>query len=51
MPGDQVGFGETVVNASAGARTPRGKIEVTLEKASAAASKITSLPPARIGRR
>lgn len=32
MPGDKVGSGETIVCVSAGARTPRGKIEVTLEK-------------------
>ena len=30
--GDQVGSGETVVNVAAGVRTPRGKVEVTLEK-------------------
>lgn len=30
--GDVVGSGETVVNVSAGVRTPRGKVEVTLEK-------------------
>ena len=33
LPGDQVGSGETVVSVSAGVRTPRGKVEVTLEKA------------------
>lgn len=32
MPGDQVGAGETIVRVSAGLRTPRGKVEVTLEK-------------------
>jgi hypothetical protein len=32
QPGDVVGSGETVVCVSAGARTPRGKVEVTLEK-------------------
>jgi hypothetical protein len=32
MPGDQIGSGETIVSVSAGARTPRGKVEVTLEK-------------------
>jgi hypothetical protein len=32
LPGDQVGSGETIVSVSAGARTPRGKVEVTLEK-------------------
>jgi hypothetical protein len=30
--GDQVGSGETIVSVSAGVRTPRGKVEVTLEK-------------------
>lgn len=30
--GDQVGSGETIVNVAAGIRTPRGKVEVTLEK-------------------
>lgn len=30
--GDVVGSGETVIGISAGVRTPRGKIEVTLEK-------------------
>jgi hypothetical protein len=30
LPGDIVGSGETVVNASAGARTPAGKVDVTL---------------------
>jgi hypothetical protein len=30
--GDQVGSGETVVSVSAGVRTPRGKVEVILEK-------------------
>jgi hypothetical protein len=33
MPGDQTGAGETIVSVSAGIRTPRGKVEVTLEKA------------------
>jgi hypothetical protein len=32
MSGDQVGSGETVVAVSRGARTPAGKVEVTLEK-------------------
>lgn len=32
LPGDQVGSGETVVSVSAGARTPGGKVEVTLAK-------------------
>jgi hypothetical protein len=32
LPGDQVGSGETIVSVSAGVRTPRGKVEVTLEK-------------------
>jgi hypothetical protein len=32
LPGDQVGSGETVVKVSAGVRTPRGKVEVTLQK-------------------
>jgi hypothetical protein len=32
MPGDQVGSGETIVGVSAGVRTPRGKVEVALEK-------------------
>ena len=32
LPGDKVGSGETVVSVSAGTRTPRGKVEVTLEK-------------------
>jgi hypothetical protein len=30
--GDQVGSGETIISVSAGIRTPRGKVEVTLEK-------------------
>lgn len=30
--GDQVGSGETIVNVAVGVRTPRGKVEVTLEK-------------------
>lgn len=30
LPGDKVGSGETVVGVSAGVRTPRGKVEVTL---------------------
>lgn len=30
--GDKVGSGETVVRVSAGARTPSGKVEVTLER-------------------
>lgn len=30
--GDRTGSGETVVSVSAGLRTPRGKVEVTLEK-------------------
>lgn len=30
--GDQVGSGETIVNVAVGIRTPRGKVEVTLEK-------------------
>jgi hypothetical protein len=30
--GDQVGSGETIVSVSAGVRTPRGKVEVTLER-------------------
>lgn len=32
LSGDQVGSGEIVVSVSAGIRTPRGKVEVTLEK-------------------
>jgi hypothetical protein len=32
LNGDQVGSGETIVNVSAGVRTPRGKVEVVLEK-------------------
>lgn len=32
LNGDQVGSGETIVSVSAGVRTPRGKVEVTLEK-------------------
>jgi len=32
LPGDVVGSGETIVRVSAGVRTPRGKVEVTLEK-------------------
>jgi hypothetical protein len=32
MAGDQTGSGETVVGVSRGARTPSGKMEVTLEK-------------------
>jgi hypothetical protein len=32
LAGDQVGSGETVVSVSAGVRTPRGKVEVVLEK-------------------
>ena len=32
LPGDLVGSGETIVSISAGVRTPRGKVEVTLEK-------------------
>lgn len=32
MSGDLVGSGETIVSVSAGVRTPRGKVEVTLEK-------------------
>lgn len=32
MVGDQTGSGETVVAVSRGARTPSGKVEVTLEK-------------------
>jgi hypothetical protein len=30
--GDRVGSGEIIVSVSAGACTPRGKVEVTLEK-------------------
>ena len=30
--GDVTGSGETIVSATAGVRTPRGKVEVTLEK-------------------
>jgi hypothetical protein len=30
--GDQLGSGETIVSVSAGVRTPRGKVEVILEK-------------------
>jgi hypothetical protein len=30
--GDQVGSGETIVNVAVGIRTPRGKVEETLEK-------------------
>jgi hypothetical protein len=33
--GDQVGSGEIVVWSGIGARTPRGKVEVILEKAGA----------------
>ena len=32
MPGDVIGSGETVKQTSAGVRTPRGKIEIVLEK-------------------
>jgi hypothetical protein len=32
MAGDRVGSGETIVSVSAGIRTPRGKVEVVLEK-------------------
>jgi hypothetical protein len=32
QPGDVTGSGETVVQTSAGVRTPRGRIEVVLEK-------------------
>lgn len=32
MAGDRTGSGETIVSVSAGIRTPRGKVEVTLEK-------------------
>jgi hypothetical protein len=32
LNGDQVGSGETIVSVSAGAHTPQGKVEVTLEK-------------------
>lgn len=32
QPGDVTGSGETVRNVSAGVRTPRGKVEVALEK-------------------
>jgi hypothetical protein len=32
MKGDRVGSGETIVNVATGLHTPRGKIEVTLEK-------------------
>ncbi len=32
MVGDETGSGETIVSVSAGVRTPRGKVEVTLEK-------------------
>jgi hypothetical protein len=32
LNGDQVGSGETIVSVSAGVRTPRGMVEVTLEK-------------------
>jgi hypothetical protein len=32
QPGDQVGSGETVMSVSAGLLTPRGKVEVVLEK-------------------
>ena len=32
QPGDQVGSGEIVISVSAGARTPRGKVEVILER-------------------
>ncbi len=31
-PGDVTGSGETVIQTSAGVRTPRGKIEIVLEK-------------------
>jgi hypothetical protein len=30
--GDQIGSGETIVSVSAGIRTPRGRVEVVLEK-------------------
>jgi hypothetical protein len=32
MPGDVTGSGETVIKTSAGTKTPRGKIEIVLEK-------------------
>jgi hypothetical protein len=32
QPGDVTGSGETVCDVSAGVRTPRGKVEVILEK-------------------
>jgi hypothetical protein len=32
LNGDQVGSGETIVSVNAGVRTPRGKVEITLEK-------------------
>ena len=32
MTGDRVSSGETVVNVSAGVRTPRGKVEIILQK-------------------
>jgi hypothetical protein len=32
LRGDQVGSGEIVLGIGAGARTPAGKVEVTLEK-------------------
>ncbi len=32
QPGDVTSSGETVVKTSAGTKTPRGKIEVTIEK-------------------
>lgn len=32
LPGDQVGSGEIVLGVSRGAWTPRGKVEVILEK-------------------
>jgi hypothetical protein len=32
QPGDQVDSGETIVSVSAGVRTPRGKVEVVLQK-------------------
>jgi hypothetical protein len=32
LNGDQVGSGETIVSVNAGVRTPRGMVEVTLEK-------------------
>jgi hypothetical protein len=31
-PGDVTGSGETVIKTSAGTKTPRNKIEVTIEK-------------------